>query len=65
MTVEELKALLDARKVPLVLDLREPYEVTYSPFPFEVLAIPLGSLPNLDGGILAWSERIDATVRWY
>lgn len=103
MTVEELKALQDAGKAPLVLDLREPYEITYSPFPFEVLAIPFGSLPkrldelpkdgtivcacrsgsrsaqaasylrkagfaaaeNLDGGILAWSERIDASVRRY
>ncbi|KAA0255167.1 sulfurtransferase [Acidobacteria bacterium ACD] len=103
MTVEELKALQDAGEAPLVLDLREPFELAVSPFPFEVLAIPLGSLPrrlgelpkertivcacrsgsrsaqaaaflrsagfaaavNLEGGILAWSERIDPSVRRY
>ena len=103
MRVEELKSLLDAGEPVVVLDVREPFELASSPYPFEVVAIPLGALPkrlaelpkdvpivcacrsggrsaqaayflrrmgwekavNLDGGILAWSQRIDPSVRPY
>ena len=102
MTVEELKARIDAGKRPVVLDVREARELRIAAFPFQVLHIPLGSLPqrvaelprneeivcacrsggrsasaarflvqsgftavNLDGGILAWSARIDPSIRQY
>jgi sulfur-carrier protein adenylyltransferase/sulfurtransferase len=103
MTVEELKRLQDDGPSPLVLDVREPFELALAPFPFPVVAIPLGALPgrfrelptdaavvcacrsggrsaraveflrahgvagavNLEGGILAWSSRIDPRVPRY
>lgn len=103
MTVEELKALLDAGETPFVLDVREPLELQTSPFPFPVHPMPmrevprrLGEIPasevvvvacrsgsrsatvvqflkrsgvpeavNLEGGILAWSSRIDPSVPRY
>ena len=103
MTVEELKERLDAGEPALVVDVREPAELQFAPFPFEVLPIPLGQLPrrleelprdreivvacrsgarsasavqfllhvgfpravNLEGGVLAWSRRIDPNVRSY
>ena len=103
MTVEELKALLDAGAVPFVLDVREPLELQTSPFPFPVHHVPMREIPqrldevprdatvvvacrsgqrsatvvqflrksgiggavNLEGGILAWSSRIDPGVPRY
>jgi adenylyltransferase/sulfurtransferase len=103
MTVEELKALLDAGEAPFVLDVREALELQVAPFPFPVHHVPmrevpqhLGEIPaggpvvvacrsgsrsatvvqylrrngvagaeNLDGGILAWSSRIDPSVPRY
>ena len=103
MTVEELKALLDRGDVPVVLDVREPFELGIARYPMEVVHIPLGSLPeryaeipagvpvvcacrsggrsaqavrflrsrgyeqavNLEGGILAWSSRIDPGIPQY
>ena len=103
MTVEELKARLDAGTAPVVLDVREPHELGIAKYPMEVVHIPLGHLParfgelpagveivcacrsggrsaqavqflrqrgytqavNLEGGILAWSARIDASVPRY
>jgi rhodanese-related sulfurtransferase len=102
MTVEELKAAVDAAKEPLVLDVREEHELAIAGFPMPVVHIPLGGLPqrfeelpkgrqivcacrsgarsahaaqflrqrgydavNLEGGILAWSRRIDPSVRQY
>jgi len=103
MTVEELKRLRDEGRMPLVLDVREPVELSLASFPFPVVAIPLGALSarfrelptdrtvvcacrsggrsawaveflrargialaeNLEGGILAWSSRIDPHVPRY
>ena len=103
MTVEELKALLDAGEAPFVLDVREALELQVAPYPFPVHHVPmrevpqrLGEIPagaevvvacrsgsrsatvvqflrkngvagavNLDGGILAWSSRIDPSVPRY
>jgi len=102
MTVEELKARVDAGKGPVVLDVREARELRIASFPFDVIHIPLGLLPhrlaelprdaeivcvcrsgarcgsaarflaengfdavNLEGGILAWSQRIDPSIRQY
>jgi adenylyltransferase/sulfurtransferase len=103
MTVEELKALLDAGETPFVLDVREPLELQTAPFPFPVHHVPMREVPqrlaeipadrsvvvacrsgnrsatvvqflrrngvpgavNLEGGILAWSHRIDPSVPRY
>jgi rhodanese-related sulfurtransferase len=103
MTVEELKARIDAGTKPLVLDVREERELNIAAYPFEVVHIPLGSLPqrldelpkaaeivcacrsggrsaqaarllaqrgfgravSLEGGILAWSGRIDPSIPQY
>lgn len=103
MTVEELKALLDAGETPFVLDVREPLELQTAPFPFPVHHVPMREVPqhldevphdatvvvacrsgqrsatvvqflrksgvpgavNLEGGILAWSSRIDPGVPRY
>lgn len=103
MTVEELKALLDAGEVPFVLDVREPSELRTAPYPFRVHHVPMREVPqrlaeipgdrevvvacrsgsrsatvvqflrrngvpgavNLEGGILAWSSRIDPSVPRY
>ena len=103
MTVEELKARIDAGSKPLVLDVREERELKVAAYPFEVVHIPLGSLPqrllelpkdaeivcacrsgarsaqaarflaqrgfslavNLEGGILAYSSRIDPSIPQY
>lgn len=103
MTVEELKARMDAGTLPVVLDVREPHELGIAKYPMDVIAIPLGQLPqrfgelaaeaeivcacrsggrsaqavqflrqrgfekavNLEGGILAWSSRIDPRVPQY
>lgn len=102
MTVEELKAELDAGKTPCVLDVREARELAVARYPFPVLNIPMGQVParldeipkdrtvvcacrsgsrsahiaaylrthgrdavNLEGGILAWSARIDPAVPAY
>jgi adenylyltransferase/sulfurtransferase len=102
MTVEDLKALLDAGETPFVLDVREALELQVAPFPFPVHHVPmrevpqrLGEIPaggdvvvacrsgsrsatvvqflrksgvgavNLEGGILAWSARIDPSVPRY
>ena len=103
MTVEELKAALDAGEAPFVLDVREALELQIAPFPFPTHHVPmrevprhLGEIPregtvvvacrsgsrsatvvqfllrngvtgavNLEGGILAWSSRIDPAVPRY
>lgn len=103
MTVEELKALLDAGESPFVLDVRDSLELQIAPFPFPVLHVPMREVPqrleeipargavvvacrsgsrsatvvqflrksglpeavNLEGGILAWSSRIDPSVPRY
>lgn len=103
MTVEELEALRLAGELPFVLDVREPHELAFAPFPFPVTHVPMREVPgrlglipadrtvvvacrsgvrsasvvrflrasgvpgavNLEGGILAWSERIDPSVRRY
>ena len=103
MTVEELKARLDAGETPVLLDVRESNELAIARYPLEVVHIPLGTLPqryaelpsdteiicacrsggrsaqavhflkqkgfdkavNLEGGILAWSNRIDPAVPQY
>jgi adenylyltransferase/sulfurtransferase len=103
MTVEELKALLDAGATPFVLDVREALELQVARFPFPVLHVPMREVPqrladipasgevvvacrsgsrsatvvqflrkngvlgaaNLEGGILAWSSRIDPSVPRY
>ena len=103
MTVEELNARLTSGEAPVVLDVREPFELSIAAFPMEVVHIPLGQLPtrfaelpkdaevvcacrsgarsaqaaqflrqkgfakavNLDGGILAWSSRIDPRIPQY
>jgi rhodanese-related sulfurtransferase len=103
MTVEELKARIDAGEDPFVLDVREPLELRIAPFPFPVLHVPMREVPgrlaeipvdrdvvvacrsgarsatvvqylrrngverafNLDGGILAWSSRVDPSVPRY
>jgi rhodanese-related sulfurtransferase len=44
MTVEELKALWDEGKPPVVLDVREPQELSIASFPMPVLHIPMGAL---------------------
>ncbi|MFM7396473.1 MAG: rhodanese-like domain-containing protein [Gammaproteobacteria bacterium] len=102
MTVEELKARIDAGEQPVVIDVREGWELDISSLPFarhipmgQILerigeldpATPLiitcrsggrsmqvaraldargfGSVTNLTGGILAWGERIDPSLRPY
>ena len=103
MTVEELKALVDAGEAPFVLDVRESLELQVAPFPFPVHHVPMREVPqrlgevpacgavvvacrsgsrsatvvqflrksgvpgavNLEGGILAWSSRIDPAVPRY
>jgi len=103
MTVEELKARLDAGETVVLLDVREASELAIARFPVDVVHIPLASLPqrygelpkdaeivcscrsggrsaqatqflrskgftravNLEGGILAWSSRIDPSVPQY
>ena len=102
MTVEELKASVDAGEQPLVVDVREDWELDISSLPF-ARHIPMGqiadrigeldpktpliimcrsggrsmqvarvleahgfsSVANLTGGILAWGERIDPSLRPY
>jgi len=46
MTVEELKERLDRGEKPLVLDVREPSELKVARYPFDVVEIPLGQLPQ-------------------
>ena len=46
MTVEELKALLDAGEPPFVLDVREPLELQTAPFPFPVHHVPMREVPQ-------------------
>lgn len=102
MTVEELKADLDAGKPVCVLDVREAPELAVARYPFPVLHIPMSQLTarleeipndrpvvcacrsgsrsahvmaflksrgrdavNLEGGILAWSERLDPSIPRY
>ena len=102
ITVEELKAQLDAGKPPRILDVREAWELDLCKLE-PIVHIPLGQLPercaeldanepllvmcrsggrsmqaaqflaqrgfrsvtNLAGGILAWAERIDRSIRPY
>lgn len=102
LTVDQLKARLDAGETPLVIDVREAWELDISKVPF-ALHIPMGqvadrlgeldpanpvivmcrsggrslqvarflasqgfrSVANLSGGILAWGERIDPSLRPY
>ena len=102
ISVEELKAQLDAGDQPLVIDVREAWELEISKVDF-ARHIPMGSVParlneldpvtpvivmcrsggrslqianmlvshgfrsvsNLTGGILAWGERIDPSLRPY
>ena len=102
ISVERLKALVDAGEAPRVLDVREAHELEISRLPF-ALHIPMGEVParmgeldpeaplvvmcrsggrsmqvarfleargfrsvsNLAGGILAWGERIDPSLRPY
>jgi adenylyltransferase/sulfurtransferase len=102
MTVDELKARLDAGETPCVLDVREARELAVARYPFPVLHVPMSEVParldeipkdrtvvcacrsgsrsahiaaflkshgrdvvNLDGGILAWSARIDPSIPQY
>ena len=102
ISVERLKALVDAGETPKVLDVREAHELEISSLPF-AFHIPMGEVParlgeldpeaplvvmcrsggrsmqvarflearglrsvsNLAGGILAWGERIDPSLRPY
>ena len=102
LTVEELKARIDAGETPLVIDVREAWELSISSLPF-ARHLPMGEVPgrlgeldpavpvivmcrsggrslqvgrflesqgfrsvaNLSGGILAWGERIDPSLRPY
>ena len=102
ISVEELKARLDAGGHPLVIDVREPHELEISRVDF-ARHLPMGEVParlgeldpevplivmcrsggrslqvarflesrgfrsvsNLTGGILAWGERIDPSLRPY
>ena len=102
ISVERLKAMVDAGEAPRVLDVREAHELEISSLPFAV-HIPMGEVParlgeldpeaplvvmcrsggrsmqvarfleargfrsvsNLAGGILAWGERIDPSLRPY
>lgn len=102
LSVDELKARLDAGETPLVIDVREAHELAISSLPF-ARHIPMGevaartgeldpntplivmcrsggrslqvakflegrgfrSVCNLTGGILAWGERIDPSLRPY
>jgi adenylyltransferase/sulfurtransferase len=102
MTVEELKSRIEAGEQPLVIDVREGWELEISSLPF-ARHIPMGqiidrineidparpvivmcrsggrslqiarvlesrgfsSVANLTGGILAWGERIDPSLRPY
>lgn len=102
ISVEELKALVDAGRTPRVIDVREAYELGISSLPFAE-HMPMGEVParfteldaaaplvvmcrsggrsmqvarfleargfrsvsNLTGGILAWGERIDPSLRPY
>jgi adenylyltransferase/sulfurtransferase len=99
---EQLKAQIDAGTAPLVIDVREAWELEISRLPI-ARHIPMGeiaarlgeldraapvtilcrsggrsmtvarfleqngfkSVANLTGGILAWGERIDASLRPY
>lgn len=45
MTVEELKAKLDAGEAPCVLDVREAQELAVARYPFAVLHIPMAQIP--------------------
>jgi adenylyltransferase/sulfurtransferase len=102
LSVEDLKARLDAGEQPLVIDVREAWELDISKLPF-AKHVPMAQLPdrvgdfdsatpiivmcrsggrsmqvarflesrgfrsvsNLTGGILAWGERIDPSLRPY
>lgn len=102
VTVEQLNSRLVAADAPLVIDVREGWELEISRLP-GVLHIPMGEIPtrlaeldpdrdtvilcrsggrslqvarfleargfrsvaNLTGGILAWGERIDPSLRPY
>jgi rhodanese-related sulfurtransferase len=102
LPVEELKARLDAGETPLVIDVREAWELDISSLPF-ARHLPMGQVPdrlgefdtetpvivmcrsggrslqvarflesrgfrsvaNLTGGILAWGESIDPSLRPY
>jgi len=102
LSVEVLKARLDAGETPLVVDVREPHELEISRLEF-ARHLPMGeiadrlgeldpneplvvmcrsggrslqvarflesrgfrSVSNLTGGILAWGERIDPSLRPY
>jgi len=102
LSVEALKARLDAGETPLVVDVREPHELEISRLEF-ARHLPMGeiadrlgeldpneplvvmcrsggrslqvarflesrgfrSVSNLTGGILAWGERIDPSLRPY
>lgn len=46
MTVEELKERIDRGDVPVVLDVREAYELEIAAYPVPVVHIPLGALPE-------------------
>jgi rhodanese-related sulfurtransferase len=46
MTVEELSAKWSAGERPTVLDVREIDELAQAPFPFPVLHVPMGQLPE-------------------
>jgi len=102
LSVEELKSRLDTGEQPLVIDVREGWELEISRLPF-ARHLPMGEIParlgeldpalplvvmcrsggrslqvarfleshgfrtvaNLTGGILAWGERIDPSLRPY
>lgn len=102
LSVESLKARIDAGETPVVIDVREGWELEISSLPF-ARHLPMGqiadrlgeldpatpiivmcrsggrslqvgqylesrgfrSVANLTGGILAWGERIDPSLRPY
>ena len=60
MTVEELKARLDADRNPFVLDVREDLELQIAPFPFPVHHVPMREVPHRLGEIPAGGEIVVA-----
>ncbi len=55
LTVEELKAKLDAKEDFLLIDVREPYE--YEEFNIGAKLIPLGNIISAAEELEAWKEK--------
>jgi rhodanese-related sulfurtransferase len=91
ISVEQLKARMDAGEPPLLIDVREAWELEISQIPERLAELDPGretvimchaggrslrvahflesrgfrSVANLTGGILAWGDRIDPSLRPY